>query len=389
MQLYRLRRNPWLQSLIVVSCVTLSNDAIDISQAHAEDPDAELTIDEIIEGMDTLHRAFDPAKRTYRVHFRQERESLGDDGEVRPELDATIESEYARKGKFVFAHITQTVAAQQAPIEEWVTWDDNICKHRRSDGYSIFPDVLPQAHNYFTYTDALYADCYRLIEWKTPSRIRRMGGSPSTSNVFLLPRMISENKSKYRLHPKQGNVNGNWCHVLEWPHRDLIHVDTNHGFVVRWRKMWFRKDVPAGEIFNRDLYEHEPGLWLPKSQEEIRYYNLHSPASKLGKVMRNSKTKLLDISFAPLPDSFFEVPAEADEQLLVNDNIRKIQYWRHPEGSDPVANAVADAQMIARPRRSREPWLLVNGIIVGVLTLLWLVRTSKPRTTDASPKFVD
>jgi hypothetical protein len=347
-----------------------------LAQPTASAPPAKLSIDDLIVGMRRIDDAFNPIKATFRIRFRQDQESLDENGQVKPELHAWVENDYARKGKLLYAHLINKLPDASAPYEEWIVWDDRICTHRRADGISIFPELLPQGYAYSRYTDGIYADCYRLIEWKTPSSLRKWGGSPSNGFVFGLPKILIENRQHYQLRPTLEQVDDGLCHVLEWPDHDLIYIDANRGFVVRRRKIWFRAGAPNSEQWNRDLFEARPGLWLPRSQEEHRYFHLHSPAHFVGKVRRISKTKLLDISFDQLPDSLFAVPMEEDEALLVNDNIRKIQYWRHPEGTDPVKAALSEAFDLHESNTGRL-FLLVNAIVVGVIMLLLLVRGTK------------
>ncbi len=71
---------------LVAAAVGLLGAVMFGSLSLAQAPSGTLTIDQLIDGMGPLYDAFDPAHRTYRVRFRQEREVLDDHGNVRPDL---------------------------------------------------------------------------------------------------------------------------------------------------------------------------------------------------------------------------------------------------------------------------------------------------------------
>jgi hypothetical protein len=349
-------------------------------ELSAAPPGELLTIDQLIEGMRTIDNAFAPP-RCFRVQYTQHTVPFDAKGNPIPARESTLKVDYARKGDMLYCLVNRKATSIPDLIpSELITWRDNVCTQRIRDGVNVLPYLLPQGYAYFRYTENIFADCYRLLEYRSSTdRTHPYAKRPSDEFIHLLPRMVLENKKHYRLRPQLEDVDGAPCHVLEWPGRDQIWIDANHGFIVRYRKLFLAPDKPITEWYNRDLVEKQPGLWLPSHQETVRYAGPHEPEEWQGKPWYKSTTTPRLISFAELSDDFFKVPVHASERLLVSDAVRGMSYWKHPAGSDPVSQALEDAHVDSTPY-AKEFWWLLNGIGLELAIggyLLWKIKRGR------------
>ena len=65
------------------------------------------------------------------------------------------------------------------------------------------------------------------------------------------------------------------CHVLEWPEKDILYVDTEQGFNVRRRTLLQASGSMLGEFKASRFREYVCGIWLPERQISLAY-NLNS-----------------------------------------------------------------------------------------------------------------
>lgn len=333
--------------------------------AFGQEKDATHTVESLIYGLRQLDAAFDPGKNSFRVHYRQDRIYFDIKGQ---EIVKTwVDADYARKGGMAYIHLIRNNPREGAGEREEVdVWKDRVTVQRQKTGLTVVPYILPQLHNYYDYTDGLSMDCRRLLEWTNPMPLPPVPQVKTVADLcfYMLPRMIEENRRHYILRGKQEQMDGVWCHVLEWPKHDRIWIAADYGCVVRKRILSAGEGKPMTQWVNRKFVERKRGLWLPDEQEVTIYHNAGEHPELAGKVRIAMKTRLLQVSFAPLKDDFFKVPADQGEKLYVNDGVRKMNYVKHPEGIDPMAAALSDARM-SHASRYRTVWWLVNGILVG------------------------
>src|SRR5262249_22669872 len=79
-------------------------------------------------------------------------------------------------------------------------------------------------------------------------------------------------QKEYRVHPRQEQVAGAWCHVVEFPGVDKLWVDPAIGFAVR-RREGSAGNPPAlvARYELSDYRETAPGVWLPWKLRRVNY----------------------------------------------------------------------------------------------------------------------
>jgi hypothetical protein len=328
-------------------------------------------VNQLLQGMRSTAGHFDPRVSTFYIQCRQECEVFDQSGRPIPARSYWNEVEYARKKDMVFCHSKLKQQSDSNPNEEWNVWRDRVTAQRKLDGIQIYPNLLPQCYNRSIYTENLFMDCYQDLEFTSPSdtefdpNIKR----PSDAHFNTLPRMVEENLAKYQLRPRLESIDGFPCHVLEWPGIDIIWLDAAHGFVARKRQFSFDPEHLAYIWLNQDLEEYAPGLWLPKKQVTYRYTSPNEPlVDGPPKLKSRYITRLAKADFTPKGDDFFKVPIADNEKLIVADLVRHITYWKHPKGTDPIQN-VLDEVSTRPPSRLWSYWLLINGIIIGLVVV--------------------
>jgi len=350
------------------------------------------SIDQICAGMTTLDVMFNPAKHSFLVHYREETTVFDNAGKEQPEFGRWKDVQFARMQKMLYSHVKTKMAQQERVEEEWVAWKDGVGTQRKADGVSVLPYIVPQVYSNTTYATNLSLFIERELEWTSPSEGRDVPYATCLADTYFwtLPRLVVENKTKYSLRPEQELIDGALCHVIEWPGHDTVWVDTRCGFIARKRVFSFDGQSPVAELRNLDLKEVRPNLWLPQEQERRRFHQSaggKGPAADKAGVKLLDKIRLVTVEFDKLTPEFFAVPMSEDQEIMISDGIRKMEYLRHPAGTDPVAQAYADATA-RQPRRPRRFWYLMNALVLGTLAAgamtWWLTRfKSAPATEPA------
>lgn len=341
-------------------------------------PRAELNLDQIVAGLTRFNESFSkPFALSYRQDYERVRDPNDPTGEKRR---IWLEVDMARRGSDVFCHIKNDIG--EGPlIEMTVYWKDGVAVEQRGRGITIWPFLIGQGMNYFNYTNSLFVDAYRGLQYGDVDSLRMSRGrTPSEIALFLLPRMIRQRQRDYRVRDKQEEIDGHWCHVVERPSRDVIWIDVSHGFVARQRTFSYL-DVKIYEWHNRDLVERAPGIWLPAKQERRTFFNAASPANRRGMLDEVSHTVLKSVSFEPLSDERFTVPIPDDGRVLISDNVRRMNYFAHPKSADPMETVWRDVtssywwpdQKIGTGRVT----YLANFGLIEFVAMLWLLRRSK------------
>lgn len=343
------------------------------SPARAEEaPPATLSLDQIIAGMKTIDDAFNPAINSFFIHYIQEQHTMTAAGQPTPGEDRWIDVDNARKGALAYTRIKRKSLQHKTPYEEWYVWRDNITQQRLSEIVNIFGHLIPQNYTFFRYTDGFSANAMRLLEFNNKGEEAYAGGvkgpGVDPSRMFQ-PETLAENKGLFRVRPRLEKVEGTWCHVVEWPGGSTLWIDQDHGFLIV-KQTQENDGLKYSTRLNKDLFEARPGLWLPRSEEVWIYAD---PKEKGGPqaVERKDFLKLVKIEFNTLDDSFFKLPIKDEEQVTITDSVRKVQYFKHPKGTDPVEAAVRGIRPQMELNYTRT-WLLVNGLIVGVIGFLFL-----------------
>jgi len=94
---------------------------------------------------------------------------------------------------------------------------------------------------------------------------------------------------KYRVNPEQDLIQGRWCHVLEYPGRDRLWLDCEHGCALLVREAFDRSSgALRSRIEAREHREVIPGIWAP-----FEFRNTHFDTDK-SKPGRGTLIKTLD-----------------------------------------------------------------------------------------------
>jgi hypothetical protein len=350
---------------------------------------ATMTVDEIAAGMARLDERFNANAHPYQVEYEKSARYFGlfDNGKPRGVVSRVT---HARKGQKIFVHFKNNDDADTINKNEevWFAWDGKICGRKTGETIDYYSYLNPVLLNYFEYFRDIDVDTYKHIDapYSEDSPI------PS-SQVFsekqfdAQPRMLKENRSRYTLRPEQEQVDGAWCHVLEWPGFDVIWVDTNRSCITLRREYRVRGLLRSLRL-NKDLKRFSNGLWLPTLTEQTTYVLPGMPPGRLkpGDVAYDQRIKLIGAKFDNVNDDVFKLPIRPDETLLVHDSIRHMSYVRHPAGTDPLDAALKEVET----HTNWETWksdrnrllFIVNACLVNLVLALSLVRwIAKDRST--------
>jgi hypothetical protein len=108
------------------------------------------------------------------------------------------------------------------------------------------------------------------------------------------------------VRPRQERVDGRWCHVLEWPGKDRLWLDTERGFVLLAREMFLGKWGALGQRFELGGHrEVAPGIWLPSWIHNLRL-DCEAPTEE-GRRRRliDARLEILRADVGPVDDSAF------------------------------------------------------------------------------------
>jgi hypothetical protein len=223
----------------------------------------------------------------------------------------------------------------------------------------------------------IYADwCYTAYcSLNAPRRILQSKGRgellkglkqkfPDLCGQPFLPDAVEENPGKYTLRSTAESVDGAKCWLIEWPGADRIWTDPKCGFAIRRRAYTWGEGKPARmEIWNRDLKEVKPGLWLPQRQEVHRYAHPSEPQAKWGQIQSRNSYSVQSIEFDTLAPEFFDVDVTPGTHVM--DIPRKFRYVVADQTTDPLVAPIRQAQ---ENRRRRT--MIRTGIAVGVACVL-------------------
>jgi hypothetical protein len=364
---------------LLMTCAIAASFGGTAVAAPQEGPAASLGLDPIIRGMRRMAEAFDSAKTSFYLHYTQEHHTVEPSGRLAPGEDYWSEIENARKGKLAYTHLRRKTATQKTPLDEWYVWKDDITRQRIFNDINLYNHLIPQIYTYYRYTEGLGVNALGLLEFRNRGEERMAYGAKGPGDNPLniwLAEVLTDFEKEFRVRPRLESVGGAWCHVVEWPGKLAVWVDHAHGFLPT--KYVNEEDGIIYTIqLNLEPFEARPGLWLPKRQETWAFSGAAGKEAAIP--FRKEFIRLHKIEFNKLDDSFFKVPIEDEERLNVTDSVRKMQYFKYPKGTDPIENAVrATAEYQAVPR-SATTWLLVNGIVMGILGFLFLVSVARER----------
>lgn len=197
----------------------------------------------------------------------------------------------------------------------------------------------------------------------------------------FLPDFLVENQSRYEVLSTPETVANTECWVLEWPGMDRIWTDPKHGFcVVRRAYSWGPGKPLRYDILNSDYKEVKPGLWLPFTQKQDRYFSPEfEDPKRAGKIKVIANYKLREIQFDKLTDAFFDIKLPTDTRVF--DRIRNFKYTVSDDNSDPFAFSIVQGMNDLKPT-NRIWWVAINVLVIIVIVIaLFALR----RRTDKHP----
>jgi len=192
----------------------------------------------------------------------------------------------------------------------------------------------------------------------------------------FFPDYLEQNLTKYRVSPTQEDIDGFPCWILEYPGMDKIWVDAECGFAVRKRIYHWGPGLPRKfGIYNRDLKEVKPGLWIPENQVVEKYASIKSEDKKIWDQVACRLYYQLDrVDFGEqVPDSLFSINPSPGTNVM--DMIRGIEYTITEEGADPFAGPIAEGLKVNRHVKYRAIGIMIGSILV--LIAVWRLLRKK------------
>ena len=141
---------------------------------------------------------------------------------------------------------------------------------------------------------------------------------------FALPETLEKNKGAFNIRPDTEDVDGSECIVLENPGKDVMWIDTGHGFVCRRRILYQPSGAIGAKYSNEDLKQYSDGFWLPSYQKTIRYNADNSPKELNGTIRYIEHNRVKKVVLGNVPDSIFVVPKP--KRGMISDQIEGKTY---------------------------------------------------------------
>jgi hypothetical protein len=199
---------------------------------------------------------------------------------------------------------------------------------------------------------------------------------PSVEPVIIYRRALA-NKD-FVIAPRQEQVDGAWCHVLERPGADKLWIDPAAGFGVRRREV---RLGPAGNnravrYESSDFREVEPRIWLPWRMRRLIYDPAGDP---LGHTSRSIAVKdavctveQVEVNRVSEQLFHFDPPPGTFVKNMDDQSTRQI-----PGGRDFLEQIVAQARELPRlyagasaPRRTNDSPTWPGYALVAAVALL-------------------
>jgi hypothetical protein len=225
----------------------------------------------------------------------------------------------ARKGPWLFAREEQADGPRSTKIlgrTTWTLWKDGTYTERDTqsarlmDGTQVMADQGSLALQTFYYPGALFRD-FHSDTFDVPEAFFQ-----ESEAAFVLPRCLNANKEEYHIRKDLEEVDDSRCHVIERTGKDVIWLDTEHGYNVRRRTLYWPSGALCAEFKASGFTEKAPGIWLPARQVSVAFNRDTAPPAYRGKVMFVLINRLEEARFGDVPDSLFEVPLPKEVRIL-------------------------------------------------------------------------
>ena len=195
-------------------------------------------------------------------------------------------------------------------------------------------------------------------------------GSPT------VPEFLNQNIRNYTIAPKVEIIDGHACVVVQWPQKDVMWVDPEHGFVIRKRVFYFSSEnVKQFEIQNRDFVEVQPGLWLPQVQIETCFADVsYQPQNLWDKPLQRIAYEVsIDCSRVDVKTVEFTPPVGT----RVTDVVRHENYRIYDPNADPFAGPIEQGLKANRYVMFRAITIIIGSILIFIAVWQMLSRMEK------------
>ena len=233
----------------------------------------------------------------------------------------------ARKGLWLYGSEHQVPDSDSrglAPRQAWFIWKDNQYTDMMNTTVTRWGNASPGegnlAFNAFLYPGTLMRDFLSDI---VPIP-KEMAESPEW--MLTLPQCLKDHTAEYNVRTELEEVDRYPRHVLERNGKDIIWIDTQHGFNVRRRRVYQPSGAIAFEGKMSGFKERVPGIWLPDRQIAVTFHpadGFLNPTHELalqGKIFWIVYNTLHEARFNYVPDSLFEVPTHLPKEIRVIDS---------------------------------------------------------------------
>jgi len=334
--------------------------------ALAGDP-PKFTVTQIIAGMKVSLARFNDGSQ-WILHYKQRLDSRNPLPDEYSGLYPEGEIINARKGDWWYVHEKQERPFKReepdATVQSWSCWKNGISVERIANNVWILPEPSVHSRQSFWYTHDLFLNAPALSKAAPLRQVFGSGGDWQPDWRWL-PEALEEHQRQFKVRPLLDDVDGAWCHVLEWPDHDIIWVDCSRGYSVVRRIYYQSPGSPLLEAEHSGLREVKAGVWLPSKEVTSIYNRDTEPKAFAGKVKLVETNTLLDCRFDHVPDSLFDVPRI--RQGKVTDYVRGITYVKYPPEIDPFEEALRRT-LVERSNYSGVPriaWLEM-GLLVAI-----------------------
>ena len=290
--------------------------ALMVGQVTSKPELATLDLDAIIHGVEKSQEVW-RAQKSWMVRYTHSRERIDPPpGTFFMYGDNQVVN--ARKGRWAFLSEDQSPslgggADNIGGRQTWALWKEKQYTVRDHQNVTIC-DGDPGAENVFfnvwLYPISLCRDSLS-DTFDIPEEAYR-----EPAGLWMeMPRCLKTYRVDYRVRKSMEDVDGFPCHVVEWPRKDIIWIDHEHGFNIRRRRGF----QPSGDIafdFKASAFKQRvPGVWLPDRQISVAYNMDRAPKEYRGRVSFIMVNVLREARFNDVPDNLFEVPLDKDVRI--------------------------------------------------------------------------
>jgi hypothetical protein len=322
---------------------------------------AELTIDQIADGVSNYYHRFDALKGLY-IKYSMTSENIYPKSLIAFAWN-NVHGEYKIKAsKSYYRVVGDPVVRNLRKLNSEFTWDNTLSSCiENSSLYSIDKSIQ---YRHAIYSFLLRAMCVArevdIYNECAPMRLKVV------TEDYVLPTALSTNRNRYRVFESKEFQDGSWCVVVERAGYDKIWIDTDHGFCIKRREYRYQPSGMMREIFkyldHREISDH---FFFPM---EIRH-DLYEPPdaeSNAGKVSVHFVFKINDAHVQDFDDTVFQL-LKPPNNAAVYDGRNDTRYIYHEDKRSTLERAIADARVAMS---QNTPWGVFIKASVAVMLIL-------------------